>query len=213
MFTGIVREKGQVISQAQVPGGLRLRIRAGQSLEGLRMGDSMAINGVCQTVVSRDQISLTVEALAETLARTTVGSWRAGDWVNLEPAVRPQDFLGGHLVTGHVDGVGTVQGRTSRAGDVLFRITAPGELLAQIYPRGSVAVDGISLTVVAVDGQNFSVALIPYTSGQTTLALRRAGDRVNVETDPIVKALQRLLGSTPQGRRLTEERLRELGFS
>ena len=212
MFTGIVREMGKIMAVERIPGGVRLKIQAQKSLPGMRVGDSMALNGACQTVVAVDQISFCVEALEETLRRTTIDRWKVGHLVNLESPVGLNDLLGGHLVTGHVDGVGLIRARVRRAGDLLFHIQPPGELLAQIFERGSVAVDGVSLTVVGVWGDRFSVTLIPHTQKETTLGWRRIGDGVNLETDMIAKALQRLLDPYLMDRGLTRERLEKLGF-
>lgn len=212
MFTGITREKGEILAVQRIPGGVRLKVKAQKTIQGLRLGDSIAINGACQTVVAADQVSFSIEAMEQTLNRTTIGRWKAGDLVNLESPLGPNDLLGGHLVTGHVDGVGVIRAKVRHAGDVLFRIQAPRELMAQIFERGSVAVDGVSLTVVEVQGDQFSVALIPHTQKKTTLGSRDVGDKINLETDMIVKAVQRLLGPHLMNRGLTRERLEELGF-
>jgi riboflavin synthase len=212
MFTGIVRERGGIEKVTPIAGGIRLEISAAESLAGLRAGDSVAVNGVCQTVVALGKGSFSVEVLEETLRRTTMGDLRAGGTVNLEPSLRPEDSLGGHLVSGHVDGVGRIRSRVMRTGDILFEIGADGRILAQIVERGSVAVDGVSLTVVAVGPDGFSVTLIPHTLQKTTLDAKRAGARVNLETDMIVKAVQRLLDRSQHDGGLTQERLRELGF-
>jgi len=212
MFTGIVRERGEIMTVERIPGGVRLKVRAQKSLQGMRLGDSIAINGACQTVVSVGQGFFSVEAMEQTLRQTTVGRWKVGTRVNLENPLSPKDLLGGHLVTGHVDGVGVIRAKARRAGDVLFRIQAPRELMVQVFERASVAVDGVSLTVVAVQGDQFSVILTPYTLKETTLGSREVGDKVNLETDLIVKAVQRLLSPHLMNRGLTRERLEELGF-
>ena len=212
MFTGIITEVGTVRSVRRIPGGLRPRIAAGKVLEDLRTGDSIALDGVCQTVVAVEEGGFEVEVLPETLKRTTLVGLRPGRRINLEPAVGLNDRFGGHLITGHVDGLGTIRARQSRAGDAVLRIAAPGGIMAQLVERGSVAVDGISLTVVSLLPGAFTVALIPHTLQATTLAAKRAGDRVNLETDLIVKAVHRWLGPTLGGGRMTEERLTDLGF-
>lgn len=212
MFTGIVREMGKIMGVERIPGGVRLKIQAQESLSGMRVGDSIALNGACQTVVATDQISFCVEALEETLRRTTIGRWKTGDVVNLESPLGFNDLLGGHVVTGHVDGVGLIRARVRRAGDLLFHIQPPEELLAQIFERASVAIDGVSLTVVGAWGDRFSVALIPHTQKETTLGGLEIGDGVNLETDMIAKAVQRLLDPYLMNRGLTKERLEKLGF-
>jgi riboflavin synthase len=212
MFTGIAREMGKIVAVERIPGGVRLKLRARKSLEGLKLGDSIAINGACQTVMAMEQDSFSVEALHETLRRTTMNGWKPGDLVNLENPLSLHDPMGGHLVTGHVDGVGVIRAKVRRAGDMVLRIQAPQELMEQVFERGSVALDGVSLTVVAVQGNQFSVTLIPYTQRQTTLGSKEVGDGMNLETDMIVKAVQRLLGSKGKNRGLTRERLEELEF-
>jgi riboflavin synthase len=212
LFTGIVRELGEILSVERISGGLRLRIGARESLNAMCSGDSIAVNGICQTVVAVDSTSFTTEAVGQTLRMTTVAQWRRGDSVNLESPLRAKDQLGGHMVTGHVDGIGFVRRKEQRAGDVLLLIEPPGELLTQIFARGSIAVDGVSLTVVDVRGEHFAVTLIPHTLRETTLRLRRVGDAVNLETDMIVKAVQGLLRSDTDRRGLTRERLEELGY-
>lgn len=212
MFTGIIREQGEILSARRISGGLRLRIRAVETLEGMRPGDSIAVNGICQTVMALDSDSFSTEAVGQTLKQTTIGQWRPGDPVNLEKPLSAEDLLGGHIVSGHVDGIGFVRRKERRAGDLLLLIEAPGELLAQIFTRGSIAVDGVSLTVVDVRGEHFTVTLIPHTLKETTLRLLQVEDAVNLETDMIVKTVQRLLRSRSEGLGLTRERLVELGF-
>jgi riboflavin synthase len=212
MFTGIIRETGTVQSVKRIPGGLRLTITAGRILEGMRPGDSIALDGVCQTIIALSDEALSVEVLPETLGRTTLGTMRPGARVNLEPAMGPGDRFGGHLITGHVDGLGNIRARRPRAGDTILRIGAPAGIMAQLVERGSVAVDGMSLTVVSLSNDAFTVAIIPHTLRTTTLAGKRVGDAVNLETDLIVKAVQRWLDPALSRGRLTEERLRELGF-
>jgi riboflavin synthase len=212
MFTGIITEMGTVRSVRRIPGGLRLTVSADRTLEGMKTGDSIALDGVCQTVVAVDRDGFTVEVLPETLKRTTLGGLRPGRRINLEPAVGLDDRFGGHLITGHVDGLGTIRARRPRTGDTLLRIAAPDGIMTRMVERGSVAVDGISLTVVSLLREAFTVALIPHTLQATTLVRKRVGQRVNLESDLIVKAVQRLLDPALGRGRLTEKRLRELGF-
>jgi riboflavin synthase len=212
MFTGIITEVGTVRSIRRIPGGLRPWIATGKVLEDLRTGDSIALDGVCQTVVAVEEGGFEVEVLPETLKRTTLGSLRSGRRINLETAVGLNDRFGGHLITGHVDGLGTIRARRPRTGDTVLRIAASGGIMDQVVERGSVAVDGISLTVVSLLAGAFTVALIPHTLQATTLAAKRTGDRVNLETDLIVKAVQRWLDPALGEGRMTEKRLTELGF-
>jgi len=212
MFTGIVVETGVVRAVQRIRGGLGLTVAAERALRGLQTGDSIAIDGVCQTVVALGDDIFSVQVLPETLGRTTLGRRRRGDRVNLELAVAPDDRFGGHLITGHVDGLGIVRARRPRTGDTILKIGAPAGIMAQLVERGSVAVDGVSLTVVSLSGSTFTVALIPHTLQNTTLAGIKVGDRVNLETDLIVKAVHRWLDRARSSGELTKDRLRQLGF-
>ena len=184
MFTGIVEELGEVASFD----GTRLRVHAAEVLEDAKIGDSVAVDGCCLTVVEMGPGWWEADVSAETARRTTLGDRRAGDKVNLERPVRPYDRLGGHVVQGHVDGVGEV---VTAAPDL--RIRMPRPLLRYVVEKGSVTVDGVSLTVVDVLDDGFTVAVIPHTQGVTTLGIRRPGDRVNLEVDVTVKYVERLL--------------------
>jgi riboflavin synthase len=184
MFTGIVEELGSVASIA--PG--RVRIEATAVLEGARTGDSIAVDGCCLTLVAQGDGWWDADVSDETLKRTTLGDRQPGDRVNLERPVRVQDRLGGHIVQGHVDGVGEI---VEPAPDL--RVRMPRDLLRYVVEKGSVAVDGVSLTVVDVLDDGFTVALIPHTAAVTTLGIKGAGDRVNLEVDVTVKYVERLL--------------------
>lgn len=187
MFTGIVTELGRV--RAARSG--RIEIEAGAVLTDLEIGGSIAVNGCCLTAVEMGDGWFVAEAVAETLSRTNLGDLAPGAKVNLERPMRLDGRLDGHLVQGHVDAAGTV---VAPAPDL--RIAAPSELLAYVVEKGSVTVDGVSLTVVSVDSHGFTVAVIPHTAEHTTLGLRTAGDRVNLEADLIAKYVQRLLART-----------------
>jgi riboflavin synthase len=184
MFTGLIREVGAVES---FDGG-RLTIRAPETSRDARLGDSVAIAGVCLTVVAVDGERLSFDTVPETLARTSLGRLHAGSAVNLEPALRAGDALGGHYVQGHVDGVGSV-----RSVGELTWFDAPPELLRYVVEKGSIAVEGTSLTVAAVDDAGFAVALIPHTLEVTTLGRLQPGDAVNLEADVLAKYVERLL--------------------
>jgi riboflavin synthase len=193
MFTGIVQSVGRIASVTPRTEGVRLAVDTGIFAEGdIAVGDSVALNGCCLTVVAIDGPTLRFDVSAETL-RCTAGLDARGA-VNLEKALRLSDRLGGHLMSGHVDGVGVVEQVTAVAeeGSVLLYVAAPGELARFVAPKGSIAVDGVSLTVNAVDGRRFSVNLIPHTLAVTTLAALRAGARVNLEVDLIARYLERL---------------------
>ena len=193
MFTGLVQSLAEVKSIVPVGPGVRLAISDGEIAQRSAIGDSIAINGCCLTVVAIEGASLSFEAGEETLSRTTLGNVQAGDRVNLETSLKMGDELGGHLVAGHVDGVGTVDERTDDAEWSKFWLRVPAELTRQMASKGSVAVDGVSLTLVDVEHERFSVALIPHTLKVTTLGFRQVGDRVNIETDVLAKYVQRQL--------------------
>jgi riboflavin synthase len=190
MFTGIVEELGHVASRDANPSGCRFRFAATTVLEDVTEGASIAVNGVCLTVVAWDVAEgwWEADAVDETLARSTLDTLAPGDPVNLERPVRLADRLGGHLVQGHVDGVGTV---TSPAPDL--RVRVPDGLARYIVEKGSITVDGVSLTVVDAGPDDFSVAVIPHTSAVTTLGHRHPGDGVNLEVDITAKYVERLL--------------------
>ena len=193
MFTGIVEELGEVRA---APDGTpaRLVVAAATTLADATVGASLAVNGVCLTVVAHDDTTMTFDVAPESLARSTLGGLRVGDPVNLERPVRLSDRLGGHLVQGHVDGVGTVAACTSDGdGSVRLTVDTPTELLRHVVEKGSVTVDGVSLTVAEVDDTSFAVALIPHTLAVTTLGSRPPGATVNLETDVVAKYVDRLL--------------------
>jgi riboflavin synthase len=194
MFTGIVEEVGAVRAVARKGDVLRLDVAAKATLDGSDPGASVAVNGVCLTVVDRASDGLAFEVGPETLARTTLGVLRAGGAVNLERPLRFGGALGGHLVLGHVDGTGTVQAVTRVESTARVRIVLDDPaLVALLIPQGSVAVDGVSLTVAALDGAAFEVMLIPHTLGATTLGRLTPAQTVNVETDVIGKYVQRAM--------------------
>ena len=189
MFTGIVEELGTLTSREPIAGGgARLVVAASAVTEGTRVGDSIAVNGCCLTVVDVGPGWWAADAVAETLSRTNLGALRPDDPVNLERPVAVGDRLGGHLVQGHVDGVGEV---AEPAPDL--RISAPDEIVSYLVEKGSITVDGVSLTVVSVLPEGFTVAVIPHTMAVTTLGKKRAGDKVNLEADVIAKYTERLL--------------------
>lgn len=158
----------------------------------MKLGDSIAVNGVCLTVVSFSSAGFTAEVMAETLAKTNLGDLSPGMKVNLERALRLSDRLGGHLVSGHVDGVGVITGKTQQDIAVVTEITYPQSMGKYLIPKGSVAIDGISLTIVNVSAAAFTVSLIPHTRGLTTLGLKKPGDKVNLEADVVAKYLEKL---------------------
>jgi len=196
MFTGIVTEVGTVLSVTPRAAGVRFRIATGYDLEEIAIGASIACSGPCLTVVERGRKEgrgfFDVEASSETLARTTLGDWIPGRRVNLERSLRMGDEFGGHLVTGHIDGLATIVERHDEADMARFVFEAPGDLVRYIAPKGSAALDGTSLTVNTVEGNRFEVMLIPHTLAVTTWGERAKGDRVNLEVDLIARYLERL---------------------
>jgi riboflavin synthase len=193
VFTGIVRELGSVVSAGGGSAGLALAIEAGDTARGASVGDSVSVNGVCLTVDALDASRLSFHAVPETLARTTLASLSAGDAVNVEPAVRAGEPLGGHYVQGHVDGVGRVQSVEAEGDGLRVFVEAPAEVLRYCVEKGSIAVDGVSLTVAEVSDDAFAVALVPHTLAATTLSALAPGLAVNLEVDVLAKYVERLL--------------------
>lgn len=196
MFTGIIEEIGKI--RRLTAGGVsaRIEVEARTVLEGTKLGDSIAVNGVCLTVVKLGTGTFTADAAHETLKRTNLGDLKPGDSVNLERALRLGDRLGGHLVSGHVDGLAQLSSIAKDGVAHLFRFSCPAELHPYIAEKGSVAIDGISLTVAKLEPEGFTLSIIPHTAANTTLQHRNPGDRVNLECDQIAKYLARLAGFT-----------------
>ena len=199
MFTGLIAGVGLLAAREPRGGDARLRIEAGTlPFEGVQLGESIAVNGCCLTVVAFDAHGFAVDASNETLALTTLGRLDVGAPVNLERAMLPTDRLGGHLVSGHVDGLGIAAKRWDDARAERWRFTAPMALLRYIAHKGSVCVDGVSLTVNAVDDAGFEVALIPHTVVHTAFHALRVGDAVNIEVDLLARYVERLLATREQ---------------
>jgi riboflavin synthase len=198
MFTGIVTDIGEVVSVAPRGDLKRLRIACSYQAETIALGASIACSGTCLTVVAvtreGERTVFDVDAAAETLARTTVGTWTQGTRVNLERALKIGDELGGHIVTGHVDGLARIDSRDDFDGMARFWIEAPRQLSRFVAQKGSVALDGVSLTVNDVDGDRFSILLIPHTLAVTTFGGRAAGDALNIEVDMMARYAARLSG-------------------
>lgn len=192
MFTGIVRELGRVTSIDRSEDGAQLTLRAPATVEGLRLGDSVALNGCCLTATAIEGDRITFTAVPETLERTSLGLLERESPVNVEPALRMGDPLGGHMVQGHVDGLGEIAALEPEGLGKRLTITAPGSVLRYCVYKGSITVDGVSLTVAAVSVDAFEIALIPHTLEATTLGQRAVGDRVNLEVDVLAKYVERL---------------------
>jgi riboflavin synthase len=199
MFTGLVEEVGRVV-RLEAGEMFRLQISASRVLEGTRVGDSVSVSGVCLTVTELDGEELTFYAMPETLRRTALSALTEGSPVNLERAVSPERRLGGHIVQGHVDGVGEVAGVRPEGDAQIWEFKAPEGVLRYTVEKGSVCVDGISLTVVSVRDTSFTVSILPQTRANTNLGELRAGDHVNLEADIIAKYVERLLGPLLVGR-------------
>ena len=224
MFTGIVEEKGKIQKVISGQSSGSIEIRAKKVLEGTRIGDSIAVNGVCLTVTALQPDGFTADVMPETLRRTNFGSLSLGAEVNLERAMAAGGRFGGHIVSGHVDGTGTIRSMKQEGNAVWVSIEASSEILHLIVEKGSICIDGISLTVAYVDNSLFKVSIIPHTGAETTLLTKKAGDIVNLENDIIGKYIEKLMqpyqgGETAgeqreehSGSGLTMEFLREYGF-
>lgn len=214
MFTGIVKDVGEVIATTRKGDGLRLKIRFhAHEFSDLSIDESVNCSGACQTVVARDGNAFEVDTVAETLKKTTLGSWRVGTKVNLERALRSTDRMGGHYVQGHVDSVGTITAIQNLANSWEVWISFDASFEPNVVPVGSIAVDGISLTVAEVTGNHFKVAIIPYTWAHTTMSTKQVGDTVNLEFDILGKYVQKqLLFLQQTSPKLSEARLKELGY-
>lgn len=198
MFTGIVEEVGKVAAIRKGPHSCVLAISASKVLEDVHLGDSIATNGVCLTVTDFTRNGFSADVMHETLNRSSLGSLRPGSPVNLERAMLAGGRFGGHIVSGHIDGVGTIRDIEEDDNAVWYRIGCAPSILRFIVEKGSIAIDGISLTVAKVDAESFSVSIIPHTRAQTNLATKHAGDVVNLENDCVGKYVERLLACSPE---------------
>ncbi|MFJ2605233.1 riboflavin synthase [Streptomyces sp. NPDC087425] len=195
MFTGIVEELGEVTAVENLGDASRFRLRGPVVTDGARHGDSIAVNGVCLTVVEHEGDEFTADVMAETLDRSSLGALSAGSRVNLERPTAVGARLGGHIVQGHVDGTGEVLARTPSAHWEIVKVSLPADLARYVVEKGSITVDGISLTVVEAGPDHFTVSLIPTTLALTTLGLKQPGDPVNLEVDVVAKYVERLLAA------------------
>ena len=212
MFTGIIEEVGSVHSI----GGGRLTVRASRVLQDVQLGDSIAVNGVCLTVTRFDSGSFDADVMPETIRRTSLAELKKGSPVNLERALTLQSRLGGHIVSGHIDGVGTIRSMKEESNAILMKISADKNILRHIVEKGSVALDGISLTVAEVTDSDFTVSLIPHTRQVTKKKKKKAGSVINIENDVIGKYVEKLLQpqEAPQENvsRITMDFLQNNGF-
>ena len=210
MFTGIIQAKGTLSQMIRQGEEALLTVSTDLPLDDVKTGDSIAVNGACLTVTQKKTKGFSADVSAETLAKTNLGLLKTGDWVNLEKALRLTDFLGGHLVLGHVDGLGRIVEKTVRTKSVLFAFEVPDQLMKYIVEKGSITVDGISLTVNRCVRNQFHVNMIPHTAQGTTLGLKRISEPVNIETDIIGKYIEKLMinnrgGSSPVDWKLLAE--------
>lgn len=193
MFTGLIEEVGKVIKIAKTGAAAQLDVASGFPMEEIKLGDSIAVNGVCLTVIDKGAERLSFDISPETIDRTTFKGINAGHPVNLERALCLGDRLGGHIVSGHVDCIATIVECRELSGNFIFSFRLPGRFARHIIEKGSVAIEGVSLTVNKVSEEGFSVNIIPHTAGKTTLLYKKPGDEVNIETDIIGKYIERLL--------------------
>ncbi len=209
MFTGLIEEVGHIVSITRRGTIIDFNIKADIILDDVKTGDSISVSGVCLTVTESGNDNFTVQAVEETLQKSTLRHYKNGDAVNLERALRVGDRLGGHLVQGHVDGTGRITSKKEYSGNMLLGVSPEPELERYIAAKGSITIDGISLTVTFVKKGEFGVSIIPHTLKSSTLANIRIGGRVNLETDVIAKYIEKLITGTDS---LTIDRLRELGY-
>ena len=214
MFTGIIEEIGAVRRVSTGAAYGTIEIAAGTVLEGTRLGDSIAVNGVCLTVTGLSGDGFTADVMAETMRRSALGLLKSGSRVNLERAMAADGRFGGHIVSGHIDGVGQIREKQREGNAVWITVAASAAILRGIVPKGSIAIDGVSLTVAAADGAGFSVSIIPHTGAQTKLREKKPGDPVNLENDIIGKYVQRFLEPAPEDEPggITMEFLAKHGF-
>lgn len=210
MFTGIVEEMGTVRRLNQSPNRCELELSASKVLEGTQIGDSIAVNGVCLTVIRLGEEHFTADVMPETLRRSNLRQLKPGSKVNLERAMAANGRFGGHIVAGHIDGTGKILAMQPEGNAVLVTISATPELLRYVVEKGSIAIDGISLTVAKVSHTDFTVSLIPHTGEETTLLKHRSGEIVNLETDIIGKYVEKLM--QPKSNGVTMELLQQNGF-
>lgn len=215
MFTGLIAELGKVNKINRGPRSLQLTINAPKMATSVRLGDSVAVNGACLTIVDFIGSELTADVMPETVKLTTIGKLKIGDAVNLEKTLTLQDGLDGHLVSGHVEGIGIITSTQEDDIAVLVTVRCAPEVTNYIVLKGSVAIDGISLTVTDVGEDYFTVSIIPHTAKATTLGMKKKGDEVNIETDLLAKYVEKLLRKQQEknaGSHLSLQKLRENGF-
>jgi len=211
MFTGIIEEIGEVLAVEKMPDGVRITVGARKVLNDLKVDDSISIDGACQTVIKCDPGSFTVEAVGETLQKTTLGQFRSGRRVNLERALTLQTRLGGHLVQGHINGTGRITQWFPRGENYFLEVEIPSDLTSYCIREGSIALDGISLTIARMEDNRVGVSIIPHTVKYTTLQEKKVGDLMNVEVDVIARYVKQFLNETNSSN-LSIEKLKKWGY-
>lgn len=212
MFTGIIEEIGQIVSIKRGTVSAVLTIQASVVLEGTKVGDSIAVNGICFTVTGMTENTFTADVMAETLRKSSLGELSGGAYVNLERAMAADGRFGGHIVSGHIDGTGEIVSKKQEENAVWIEIKTPPDLLRYIVKEGSIAIDGISLTVAKLKESSFFVSLIPHTGGQTTLLQKKQGEHVNLENDIVGKYVERFLSVPAPDVGKQESRHMDLSF-
>ena len=212
MFTGIIEEIGTIQRISSIPGGKKLTIGCEKILSDLKVDNSVSVNGVCLTSIKVDKNSFDCEAVGETLNKTTVSTFLVGSKVNLERAVRLNDRLGGHLVQGHVNGIGEITKIVKLGDNYLLELKIPADLKKYVVDEGSIAVDGISLTVAKIINEEVQISVIPHTWENTNLSLRNTGNKVNIETDILAKYVEKILSEKNNINNAGENWLNKLGY-
>ncbi|RMD51149.1 MAG: riboflavin synthase [Ignavibacteria bacterium] len=212
MFTGIIEEIGKIKKISPIPGGKRLSIFCESILDDLKVDDSVSVNGICLTAVNVGENYFDVEAVGETLTKTTINNFREGTHVNLERALKANSRLGGHFVMGHVNGIGKLTKVIPRGDAYLLEFSLPANLMKYCIDEGSIAINGISLTIAKAYRASVAISIIPHTWQNTVLRYLKTGDTVNVEVDMLAKYLERLISYNKQNSEFTIERLKEEGF-
>jgi riboflavin synthase len=215
MFTGLIEEIGEIKSIVKGAKSARITIKGEKIMSGLKIGDSISTNGVCLTVTEFNKNTFAVDVMAETIRSSNFGKLKSGSYVNLERALMASDRLGGHIVSGHIDGIGTIIDLTKEENATWVSVETSKDILKYIVHKGSIAIDGISLTVAYVNEDIFKVSIIPHTKGETTLLIKKIGDVVNLECDMMAKYIEKLLkyGDTPiEKKSINMNFLEENGF-
>ncbi len=212
MFTGLIEEIGKLALIENIPGGKRIKIYASKILCDAKVDDSICVNGVCLTVTRYENDHFWVDAVGDTLDKTTISKLRTGAELNLERALRLSDRLGGHILQGHANGIGSVTQITKLGENYFMEITVPAEFEKYIIQEGSIAVDGISLTIARLNGNKVGLSVIPHTWNGTNLKSRKIGDNVNIEVDIIAKYVEKLLTGKKENNNLNENWLKEIGY-